>query len=99
MRDSLEAIEPFSGHVFRHTFATRCIEAGVQPKTVQKYLGHATLQMTMDLYVHVTDEFKKSEMNKFEEELNKICVSDELIDERYQKMREQGDKIIDFALA
>lgn len=46
----------FSGHTFRHTFATRCLEAGIQPKVVQSYLGHATLKMTMDLYTHVTDE-------------------------------------------
>lgn len=46
--------EFFSGHAFRHTFATRCLEAGIQPKVVQSYLGHASLKMTMDLYTHVT---------------------------------------------
>ena len=46
----------FSGHTFRHTFATRCLEAGIQPKVVQSYLGHASLKMTMDLYTHVTNE-------------------------------------------
>ena len=46
----------FSGHTLRHTFATRCFEAGVQAKVVQSYLGHATLKMTMDLYTHVTDD-------------------------------------------
>lgn len=46
----------FSGHTLRHTFATRCFEAGVQPKVVQSYLGHASLKMTMDLYTHVTDD-------------------------------------------
>lgn len=51
-----EELENFSGHTFRHTFATRCFEAGVQPKVVQSYLGHASLQMTMDLYTHVTEE-------------------------------------------
>lgn len=51
-----EEMETFSGHTFRHTFATRCFEAGVQPKVIQSYLGHATLQMTMDLYTHVTEE-------------------------------------------
>jgi len=45
----------FSGHAFRHTFATRCFEAGVKPKVVQSYLGHASLKMTMDLYTEVTD--------------------------------------------
>ena len=47
MRDVSEEMQSFGGHTFRHTFATRCFEAGVQPKVVQSYLGHATLQMTM----------------------------------------------------
>lgn len=63
-RDEIELFPSFSAHTFRHTFATRCIEAGILPKTVQRYLGHATLQMTMDLYVHVTDEFKQKELEK-----------------------------------
>ncbi len=51
-------------HSLRHTFATRFIENGVQPKTLQKILGHSSLSITMDLYVHVTDEQIFSEMNK-----------------------------------
>lgn len=50
-------------HSLRHTFATRCIENGIQPKTLQKILGHSTLSTTMDLYVHVTDEQIFLEMN------------------------------------
>ena len=48
--------EMFSPHCFRHTFATRAIENGMQPKTLQSILGHGSLQMTMDLYCHVTDD-------------------------------------------
>lgn len=58
-------IDKISMHTLRHTFATRCIESGMKPKTLQKILGHANLSMTMDLYVHVTDEEKEKEMNKF----------------------------------
>lgn len=43
-------------HCFRHTFATRAIERGMNPKTLQKILGHGSLQMTMDLYCHVTED-------------------------------------------
>lgn len=46
----------FTGHTFRHTFATRCFENGIDGKTVQAYLGHSTINMTLDLYTHVTDE-------------------------------------------
>lgn len=65
-RDEIELFPVFSAHTFRHTFATRCIEAGILPKTLQKYLGHATLQMTMDLYVHITEEFKMEELEKLD---------------------------------
>lgn len=36
--------------------STRAIENGMQPKTLQKLLGHDSLQMTMDLYCHVTED-------------------------------------------
>lgn len=62
MRDPIEQMELFSGHAFRHTFATRCFEAGIQPKTVQTYLGHASLQMTMDLYTAVLEEKKHEDI-------------------------------------
>ena len=48
--------ERFSPHCFRHTFATRAIENGMQPKSLQKILGHGSLQLTMDLYCHVTED-------------------------------------------
>lgn len=51
-------------HSLRHTFATRCIENGVQPKTLQKILGHSTIVTTMDLYVHATDEHIFEEIEK-----------------------------------
>lgn len=58
--------ERLTPHTFRHTFATRAIENGMQPKTLSRLLGHKTLQMTMDLYCHVTDETLFSEMKKME---------------------------------
>lgn len=51
-------------HALRHTFATRCIENGIQPKTLQKILGHSSLSVTMDLYVHVTDDHIFEEIEK-----------------------------------
>ena len=54
--------EAFTPHCLRHTFATNCIEAGMQPKTLQKILGHKSLAMTMDLYTHVRDNTIKDQM-------------------------------------
>lgn len=65
-------IERFSMHVLRHTFATRCIEAGIRPKTLQILLGHSKLNITMDLYVHVTEDEKKKEIELVADALNLI---------------------------
>ncbi|MCI9081487.1 MAG: tyrosine-type recombinase/integrase [Lachnospiraceae bacterium] len=59
-----EQFNVFSGHTFRHTFATRCFENGVDAKVVQGYLGHASLKMTMDLYTHVTDDKASIDIEK-----------------------------------
>ena len=57
-------INRFSMHVLRHTFATRCIEGGMMPKTLQKILGHSNIGITMNLYVHITEDEKQKEIDK-----------------------------------
>ncbi len=59
-------IKHFSMHVLRHTYATRAIERGVQPKVLQKLLGHASIKTTMDRYVHVSQESLAKAIKQFE---------------------------------
>lgn len=94
-RDELEQFEIFSPHCFRHTFATRCFEAGIQPKTVQTYLGHATLQMTMDLYTSVLGNHRQEEMQKLENVLNDVfeCV-DNNIEEKFKQEQARKEKVV-----
>jgi site-specific recombinase XerD len=40
-------------HTLRHSYATHLLEAGVNPRLIQRYLGHAQLETTM-LYLHLT---------------------------------------------
>ena len=54
-------------HALRHTYATRAIESGMQPKVLQKLLGHASIKTTMDKYVHVTDDSLFQAVRQFEE--------------------------------
>lgn len=55
-------IEPFTMHAFRDTFATRAIEAGMNPKTLQEILGHTDFSLTMSLYGHCMADTKKQAM-------------------------------------
>lgn len=63
---AFKPIPHFYPHAFRHTFATRCFEAGIDAKVVQGYLGHYSISITLDLYTHVTDDKAKTEMNKLQ---------------------------------
>lgn len=51
-------------HALRHTFATRCIENGVDPKVLSEILGHASVQITLDRYVHPSMDTKRESMEK-----------------------------------
>lgn len=51
-------------HNLRHTFATRCLECGIELKIVSKVLGHSTIQITADLYTHVTNRTMRNAMAK-----------------------------------
>lgn len=51
-------------HALRHTFATRCVEVGFEIKTLSEILGHATVNITLNRYVHSSFELKRQNMNK-----------------------------------
>ena len=57
-------VEPANFHALRHTFATRCVELGFDIKSLSEILGHATVNITMNRYVHPTLEMKKENMKK-----------------------------------
>ncbi len=59
-----ELMETFCPHSMRHTFATRALEKGIPPKVVQSYLGHSTIDVTMNIYTHVTAELEREEIEK-----------------------------------
>ena len=56
----------FTPHTFRHTFATRAIEEGMETQVLKTILGHGSYAMTMDLYAHVLPDKKQEAMKLIE---------------------------------
>lgn len=65
-RRNQSPMKHFYPHALRHTFATRCFESGIDAKTVQTWLGHTSIAITLDLYTHVTDDKSRMDMDKLE---------------------------------
>lgn len=58
-------VRDFHPHTIRHTFATRCFENQMEPKVVQKLMGHSTISITLNIYTHVLDQKMGDEIRKF----------------------------------
>ena len=69
-------IRDFHPHSLRHTFATRCFENKMEPKVVQRLMGHSSISITLNIYTHVLD-------NKMEEEIKKFGVAKTQAPESY----------------
>jgi len=59
-------ISNYNFHTLRHTFASRCIEYGADPKTLSLILGHSSVKITLDRYVHPNFNNKVKLMNNLE---------------------------------
>lgn len=59
-------LEKANYHALRHTFATRCIEAGVDVKTLSELLGHSDVKTTLNKYVHSSFELKQISVDKLQ---------------------------------
>ena len=60
----IAGIEDATFHTLRHTFATRCLESGIDIVTVSKILGHADSRITANTYSHLLPEYQKKEITK-----------------------------------
>ncbi len=60
-------LKGFRQHSLRHTFATRCIEAGIEPVVLKGWLGHTDIRTTLDTYTDVFDRMELDSIECFDE--------------------------------
>lgn len=59
-------------HSLRHTHAVLLLETGVDMKYIQERLGHGSIQITSDVYAHISKKIENDNMGKFEAHMQKI---------------------------
>jgi len=59
--------DDFTNHMLRHNFISECYSAGVDVKVLQKWVGHADISTTLNIYTHLSDAQiqKSNKMNEF----------------------------------
>lgn len=57
-------LKQITPHGLRHTHASLLFSAGVEPKNISDRLGHSTVQITLDLYTHITEEQRTDTVDK-----------------------------------
>lgn len=84
-------ITDITTHNLRHTYGTRCIEAGMAPVVVQRLMGHKDISVPLNTYTSVFDKFKESEIDK----VNQYYMNENLIANLHNVSKELqllGDK-------
>ena len=66
-------IEDRNFHLLRHTFATNCVENGMDVKTLSEILGHSDVKITLNRYVHPTMESKRKQLGALPDFYGRIC--------------------------
>ena len=59
-------------HSLRHTFATRCIEAGIQAVVLKKWMGHTDIHITLDTYTDVFDRMNNESTEKYDDLIREL---------------------------
>ena len=72
-------INDITTHCLRHTYGTRCIEAGMAPVVVQKLMGHTDVGVTLNTYTSVFDRFKEKEIDK----MNKYFLEENMLSSKH----------------
>lgn len=84
-------INDVTSHSLRHTFATRCIEAGMRAVALQRLMGHSNISITLNTYTSVFNKYKNSELEK----VNNYYMSNEIFknDQKALENRQNSDFI------
>lgn len=83
-----------SSHSLRHTYGTRCIEAGMRAVALQRLMGHTDVSVTLNTYTSVFNKYKEAELEKVNNYYmnNEILSADNLLSENTKLLESKGEQ-------
>lgn len=66
-------VPSYNFHTLRHTFATNCIDNGMDIKSLSEILGHSDVQITLNRYVHPSMDTKRKYINSLLADYGRLC--------------------------
>ena len=86
-----------SSHSLRHTYGTRCIEAGMRAVALQRLMGHTDVAITLNTYTSVFNKYKEAELEKVNNYYMNIEIvnTDYLLEENQKILNEKGEQEIE----
>ena len=84
-------INDITTHSLRHTYGTRCIEAGMRAVALQRLMGHSDISVTMNTYVSVFNKYKEAELEK----LNDYYLNNNMFQPTAFQLLEKNNYYID----
>ena len=90
-------ITDITSHSLRHTYGTRCIEAGMRAVALQRLMGHTDVAITLNTYTSVFNKYKEAELKKVNDYYmnNEIVNADSLLKENMKLLGNKEEKGIE----
>ncbi len=90
-------ITGITSHSLRHTYGTRCIEAGMRAVALQRLMGHTDVAITLNTYTSVFNKYKEAELEKVNDYYinNEIVNVDNLLNGNMELLDNEGEKEIE----
>lgn len=84
-------IYDMSSHGLRHTYGTRCVEAGMRAVALQRLMGHTDVAITLNTYTSVFNKYKETELEK----VNNYYMQQSIIEQTQNLLNSQNNIILD----
>lgn len=83
-------IKGVTSHSLRHTFGTRCIEAGVRAVALQRLMGHTDISVTLNVYASIFNKYKEEELAK----VNNYYINNQIINTNVNNLISENNNFI-----